>query len=178
MTVLVAYASAHGTTREISERVGARLRELGYEAEVLAVDEVGDVRAYEAAVVGSAIQGQSWLPTALDFVRDKQTALTEKPLWLFSVGLPTAFKGLMGKLLSNEHPKVIAKLPPSLRSHEHQLFNGAIRSGNLPAVGRVILLLLGGRFGDFRDWPAIDAWTNRVAKELAEWRSQADRSRR
>jgi len=40
MTVLVAYASAHGSTRAVAERIASRLAEHGLEAECLSVDQV------------------------------------------------------------------------------------------------------------------------------------------
>jgi menaquinone-dependent protoporphyrinogen oxidase len=51
MTVLVAYASKHGSTQGIAEQ----LRQLGKEAEARTVEAVEDPGSYEALVIGSAV---------------------------------------------------------------------------------------------------------------------------
>jgi menaquinone-dependent protoporphyrinogen oxidase len=55
MTVLVAYASKHGSTEGIAHAIADRLRELGEPVEVGSVDEVGDLEGFRAVVLGSAV---------------------------------------------------------------------------------------------------------------------------
>jgi menaquinone-dependent protoporphyrinogen oxidase len=54
MRVLVAYASRHGATAGIAERVAAGLRDAGMFAEARPVARVSEVEAYDAFVVGAA----------------------------------------------------------------------------------------------------------------------------
>ncbi|URN11515.1 flavodoxin domain-containing protein [Streptomyces radiopugnans] len=75
MTVLVGYASAHGSTREIAERIAARLAERGVEAETASLDAVGDAGGYDAYVLGSAVHGMAWLPEATGFVHTHRELL-------------------------------------------------------------------------------------------------------
>nr|WP_236654713.1 flavodoxin domain-containing protein [Streptacidiphilus anmyonensis] len=93
MTVLVGYASAHGSTRGIAERLAERLSELGCPADAMPLDSDADPEAYAAVVLGSAVQSQRWLLAAEDFVRAHRDALAERPLWAFSVGIPAALRG-------------------------------------------------------------------------------------
>src|SRR4051794_38107257 len=51
MTVLVAYASKHGATREIAEALGRDLRSRGIDTDVIRADEVGGVEEYDAVVL-------------------------------------------------------------------------------------------------------------------------------
>jgi hypothetical protein len=53
--VLVAYGSKHGSTAEIADRIGERLREAGHEVDVLPAGSVTDLDRYEAVVLGSAV---------------------------------------------------------------------------------------------------------------------------
>jgi menaquinone-dependent protoporphyrinogen IX oxidase len=53
--VLVVYASRHGGTRGIAERIGDVLRTEGLDADVAAAEQVRDVRAADAFVVGSGL---------------------------------------------------------------------------------------------------------------------------
>ena len=48
MTLLVTYASKHGSTQEIAERIAAKLRQMGQEADVHPVDEVLDAHPLHA----------------------------------------------------------------------------------------------------------------------------------
>jgi menaquinone-dependent protoporphyrinogen oxidase len=55
MTVLVAYASKHGSTQGIAERIAEKLRQLGKEVEARPAEAVENPGSYEAFVVGSAV---------------------------------------------------------------------------------------------------------------------------
>jgi menaquinone-dependent protoporphyrinogen IX oxidase len=68
MAVLIAYASKHSSTQEIAERIAAKLRLQGCEAEVRPVGEVANVKSYSGIVVGSAVYFGRWLAEATDFV--------------------------------------------------------------------------------------------------------------
>src|SRR5439155_22236561 len=86
MTVLVAYASKHGSTQGIAERIAEKLRQLGKEAEAWPVDAVENPGSHEAFVIGSAIYYGSWLKEATEWVRRNQAVLAGHPVWLFSAG--------------------------------------------------------------------------------------------
>ena len=86
MTVLVAYASKHGSTQGIAERITEKLRQLGKEVEAQPMDAVEDTGSYEAFVIGSAIYFGSWLKEATEWVRRNKAILAGRPVWLFSSG--------------------------------------------------------------------------------------------
>ncbi len=86
MTVLVAAASKYGATQEIAEAIGRVLAECGVGAEVMRVEDVGDVTGYEAVVLGSAVYMGSWLEPARRFVEEHGDELAALPTWLFSSG--------------------------------------------------------------------------------------------
>lgn len=96
MTVLVAYASAHGSTRTVAERVAARLGRHGLDVELAALDAVPDVGPYRAVVLGSAVHNGAWLPEAVDCVRRQRASLFARPVWMFSVGMAAALPGRCG----------------------------------------------------------------------------------
>ncbi|GAB3888540.1 hypothetical protein GCM10029964_056380 [Kibdelosporangium lantanae] len=48
------------------------------------------------------------------------------------------------------------------------MFDGAIHPSHLPPLGRVLLRLVGGRYGDFVSWPRVDEWVDRVSRQLSE----------
>ena len=83
--VLIAYASATGSTVDIAAAIGRTLGERGFAIEVRPVKEKPPVDGYQAVLVGSAVQGGSWLPEAVDFVQANQPDLNRLPTVLISV---------------------------------------------------------------------------------------------
>jgi menaquinone-dependent protoporphyrinogen oxidase len=167
MDVLVGYATAHGSTREIAERLAAELGEAGLKAEARAVESVDDADAYNAFVLGSAVHGQNWLDPAKEFVRDNLGVLAHRPVWIFSVGMPGALRGPWKRMADKEIPVIVGTLPGDLSYRDHRLFSGVVARAQFPLTGRLLFHLMGGRFGDYRDWDAIDAWAISIAAELA-----------
>lgn len=85
MAVLVAYATGAGSTRGIAERIATRLRQRGIDAAARSVTDPIDICRYEAVVLGSAVYGGTWLPTAAGFVAANVAQFARRPVWLFSV---------------------------------------------------------------------------------------------
>ena len=69
MPVLVVYASKHGATREIAERVAQTMAAAGQQAQARPVMAAGDLTGYDAFVVGSAVYMGHWQKEAAEFVR-------------------------------------------------------------------------------------------------------------
>ena len=69
MHILVAYASRHGATRGIAERIVGTLRERGLDATLQPAEQVGSLTEFDGFVIGSAAYAGHWLAPAGDFVR-------------------------------------------------------------------------------------------------------------
>lgn len=158
MPVLVTYASKHGSTVEIAERIAARLRQMGKDAEVRPVEATGDLNPYEAVVIGSAVYFGSWMKEATEFVAANRDALAARPVWLFSSG-PTGET-------SQPDPKQVTELNAAIRPRDHRMFGGALDHHKLSFPERVIIKGVKAPEGDFRDWAEIDAWASTIAHEL------------
>ncbi|MFI1566539.1 flavodoxin domain-containing protein [Streptomyces sp. NPDC020490] len=166
MDVLVGYATAHGSTREIAAHLARQLGRAGLKAEARDLAAVDDADAYGAFVLGSAVHGQAWLEPAKAFLRANLDVLATRPVWIFSVGMPAALRGPWKRMGPQEEPLIVRALPGDLPYRGHRLFSGVVRPAQLPLAGRVVFRLMGGRFGDFRDWDAIDRWAAGIAGEL------------
>ena len=81
VTILVTYATRFGSTEEVAEAVAQMLRDSGYTVDCRTMAEVQSLDEYDSVVLGSA----NWLPPAIDFVRERQEALAEVPVALFTV---------------------------------------------------------------------------------------------
>jgi menaquinone-dependent protoporphyrinogen oxidase len=161
MTVLVAYASKHGATQGIAERIAEKLRQLGKAAEARPVDEVADPTSYEAFVIGSAIYFGSWLKEATEWVHHNQAILARHPVWLFSVGpLGTDVKD------AEPQPKEMTELQQALQPRDQRIFFGALDHDKLSFAERVMVKAVRAPEGDFRDWQAVEAWAANIARGL------------
>jgi len=172
--VLVTYASRHGATAGIAERVGARLRAAGLDPVVADVEDVEEVAAYDAYVIGGAAYLFHWLKPATRFARRHRDLLAEQPVWLFSSG-PVGDDKVDEEgndLLEVSRPKEFDELHELLRPRDEKVFFGAW-DPDAPPIGvaeRMTRLLPAARdalpAGDFRDWQAIDDWADEIAQAL------------
>ncbi len=166
MFALVGYATRHGSTREIAERIATILVERGGTVELRTLDHVGDLAPYDAVIIGSAVYAGSWLAEATAFVRRQSRALAQRPVWMFSVGSP-ARRGALPHRTSWPHNRDLAEFQRRLRLRDHHYFTGAAWRERLPVRQRLAFRLAGGRYGDFREWREIDTWAEGIARELA-----------
>jgi menaquinone-dependent protoporphyrinogen oxidase len=168
--VSVVYASRHGATRGIAERISEVLRAEGLEATVASADAPLDPAA-EAFVIGSAVYVGSWLKEAKAFVEHHAVQLRQRPVWLFSSGpLAPAAPGTEGREAVN--PAVVQELSDLARPRDHGVFAGAFDPSDPPkAISERVIRALPAMQdilvpGDFRDWPAIEAWAHGIAASL------------
>lgn len=167
MTVLVGYASANGSTREIAERIAARLIERGIHVDVGSMSRRWDARAYEAFVIGSAVHDRAWLPDAEDFVHRDYAVLAARPVWMFSVGMQrTPALGMFRTVFKDADLPAIARIRESIHPRDYHYFCGAVYPDQLPFGGRLFVRAVGGKFGDFRSWDDVDFWAEGIAAQL------------
>jgi len=185
MNVLVAYATAHGSTKEIAQRIADRLavQVAPGKVDILPMDAVPalDTAAapYHAAVLGSAVHAGRWLGTARAFVNSNAGFLSGQPTmaglarapvptWAFTVGMPPDD----GELTKEEAAvgDKLKKQLPLLR--EHKLFRGVFDKDDVNWLFKFIINHVvpenKQRLGDHRDWSAIESWADQVGKAIVE----------
>jgi menaquinone-dependent protoporphyrinogen oxidase len=138
VTVLVAYASKHGATRQIAERIAATLTASGQPAVAQPVETVDDVTGYNAFIIGGAAYYGHWLKPVTKFVRAHTCALTDRPVWLFSSGpLSTETTDAQGRdLREAATPKELGELREATRARGHRVFFGALEQSPRTAACR------------------------------------------
>jgi menaquinone-dependent protoporphyrinogen oxidase len=172
--VLVAYATRHGATTAIAERIAQTLTANGVPAEALPVGDPRDLTAYDAVVLGSATYAAHWLKDATRFARRHQDELAARPVWLFSSGpLGTDLVDDQGRdVRETSRPKEFDKLTELLGVRGERVFFGAYDAEAAPIgmMERTIRHLPASKSmlpsGDFRDWETIESWAGEIAAEL------------
>ncbi len=173
MKVLVAYASRHGSTRGIAERVAEVLAAAGQSVESRAVEDVDDLAGYDAFVIGGAVYMFHWLKPMSRFLRRNREVLAERPVWLFSSGpLGTEMTDAQGRdVLEVSGAKEAEEVEAAIHPCGHRMFFGAYSTGKpVGLMERFVARMPAARDampeGDFRDWDAIEAWAGDIAREL------------
>ncbi len=162
MTVLVTYASKHGATQGIAERITRTLQRLGMEAAFRPVDSVTDLETYTAVVIGSALYYGSWMKQATEFVRRNRAMLATRPVWLFS-------SGPLGAQVTDAEPqpKELSEMQEAIHPRDHHIFFGALDHDKLSFVERMVVKGVRAPEGDYRDWNEIEAWAESIFRALA-----------
>jgi menaquinone-dependent protoporphyrinogen oxidase len=160
MKVLVTAASKYGATAEIASTIGTVLAEQGHDTTVLPPEQVDAVDHYGAVVLGSAVYAGHWLKPARELVGRSGSALTARPVWLFSsgpVGDPPK---------PEEDPVDVADILEATEARDHRLFAGKLMKKQLSFPDRAITAALRVPEGDFRDWAEIKDWASGIADAL------------
>lgn len=163
--VLVAYATKYGATGEIADKIGEVLRQAGLHVDVLPADRAGDLDAYRAVVLGSAVYIGQWRKEAAKFLQANEAALSGKPVWIFSSG-PTGEGDPVELMQGWRFPGKLQPVADRIGPREITAFHGALDADKLNFIERFMIKNVGAPAGDFRDWEAITTWATAIAEAL------------
>ncbi len=164
-TVLIAHASKYGATAEIAEKIGEVLRQSGLAAEVKAANNVKDLSAYQAVILGSAVYVGRWRKPAVKFLQANEEALANLPVWIFSSG-PTGEGDPVELLNGWRMPEAIQPILNRIQPRDVVVFHGKLDADKLNFIERRMIKMVEAKIGDFRDWESIQAWAKAIADDL------------
>ena len=169
--ILITYTSRTGSTVGVAEAIGKTLAESGLQVDVLAMRDVKDLAPYRAVVAGSAIQGSSWLPEAMQFVRVNQAVLRQKPFAAFLVCMTLAMPN--GEKYRSHVASFMEPVSALVRPVSTGLFAGALNISKIPSFGdrvkfKLSVLMKVWSEGDHRNWDAIRAWAESIRPRLIQ----------
>ena len=164
LKVLITYASAHGTTQSVAERIESRIKVANIgSVTVQPIDKNPHPSDFDVLIIGSAIHVGSWLSPASRFVKINKLFLQEqpRPTWAFSVGMPPK-----GKREQAEEESLGKWLRGLVELRGHKLFQGRYQKGDFPWPLSWVFSCFGGKIEDRREWDVIEKWADDIVHEL------------
>jgi len=160
--VLVAYGTRTGSTVGVAEAIGEALAQRGWSVDVKPVRERPSLAGYDAAVLGSAVNGGQWLPEALSYVEANRDALAKIPVAAFCVHIMNA--GTEEKATSRRLA-YLDKVRSAVKLTDEGYFLGKGPTAEESSfIMRWAFKAFGGSGeGDCRDWPQIRAWAEQLS---------------
>ena len=159
--ILVGYSTRNGSTVGVAEALGATLGERGFEVDVKPLKDRPSPDGYDAAVLGSAINGGQWLPEALEYLEANAQVLGRMPVSLFCVH---AMNCGSDPKKTKKRLAYLDKERELVTPVEEGFFAGVgPTQAEANAFARWAFRTFGGDVeGDGRDWDAIRAWAQRL----------------
>lgn len=159
-TALVVYASTHGHTLKIAERIASRLRDGGMRVRLLEAGELENAEpdGADLVVVGGSVHAGHHQPALLDWLHRHGSTLTPERTGVFSVSLTAADE-------DGESLRTVAgyvdQLTGELRARpaEAVAFAGALQYREYDIATRVLMRLIAGRRDLPKDWHVDTVFT-------------------
>ncbi len=187
--VLITYMSRSGSTQEIASFIGQELSSQGLDVNVQPISEAGDLSPYDFIIAGGLVYRFGWHPEVVRFLQENVTALQEKKVALFVVGLrlvktpdcvnasfpvfidpaimkgPAERKNLLDSITTMKfylHAALpaIEKIKPASVAFFAGRLNLSLLSFSEKLIMVLLMLLIGKRSGDYRNWKEIGRWTS------------------
>jgi menaquinone-dependent protoporphyrinogen oxidase len=153
--LLLAYATKHGSTQEVTESIAETLAASGHEVDVRAAADVRDLGGYDGVILGGALYMGRWHGDAIGFLERHRHGRATVPIAVFAMG-PHALAEADVAGSRAQLDRALAKVK-DVSPSAVAIFGGVID----PTTLRFPLNRM--HASDARDWEAITAWANDVA---------------
>jgi menaquinone-dependent protoporphyrinogen oxidase len=172
--ILVAYASYCGSTGGVAEAIGRVLCEQGLNVDMRLMKKVNEISAYDGAILGSAVRSASWLPEAIEFVEKHKEQLNRIPVAYFLTCLALFKDTVESRQVARSYLNPVLKAVPAVQPFDLGLFAGVLDYSKMNMIYRTIMKSKmknkGVPEGDFRNWKAIQTWTQGLGSPLLDSR--------
>jgi menaquinone-dependent protoporphyrinogen oxidase len=164
--VLVAYASTHGSTREVAEEVASTLRAHALAVDLQPMRDVRTLEGYGAVVLGAPLYMFHLHKDARRFLSRHQKALAgSPPVAIFAGGPFGSGDGNEWQEVRKQLDQELAKFP-WLRPVATEVIGGRFDPTALRFPWNLIPALRQMPPSDLRDWDAIRHWASTLAAQL------------
>ena len=157
-TILVAYATKRGSTREVAASVAETLRESEFAVDLQPAAMIDSLRRYDGVVLGSSLYMGRPHPDARRFLKRHRAALAALPTAVFAMGPGTLVERDVDgsrRQLDRELAKV-----PEVEPVTTAIFGGVVDPEQLTFPFNHMPA------SDARDWDAIHAWAEEVGEAM------------
>jgi menaquinone-dependent protoporphyrinogen oxidase len=163
--ILVAYATRYGSTREVAERIGAKLRGRGADVDISPAASVTDLSGYSAVVLGAPYYIGKMLKDATAFLEQHHSALETMLVAIFALG-PVQATDDMDEA-REQLDKTLEKMD-WLKPVATEMFVGKYDPAVLRGLDKLVSKpkaspLHGLGAHDDCDWDAIDGWAESLS---------------
>lgn len=170
MKVLVGYATVHGSTAEVAQRIGDVLTQEGLQVTVADVNTLTQVDDYDAFVMGTPIHAGTWLPELTGFMKTLKNRASRTPVYVWVTCIRVLEEYGMSHAMDYY---MIPEIMSQLNIRGKTAFAGKL---DIEQVDWNERWSLAARYdghawptnfdGDFRDWKKITDWAAETAKDI------------
>ena len=164
-SILVAYATKYGATRDMAERIALILEQAGFRVQLSASERVASVRQFDAVIIGSSIYHDNWLLEAEELLESFHEQLAAKKVWLFSAGVTPELVG--ERQIDDWLPGTLKSLAEHIKPQKTTLFAGKVDAETMKLDDWLVNPGLRQTSEDYRDWAIIEAWARSIAETLS-----------
>lgn len=170
--VLVTYDTKYNSTADVAALMGIVLCARGFDVSVLRADceDLQDISAYDAVIIGSPIYYGVWLKDARAFLERHQETLSEMPVAYFITSnlLREGYDPAEDpdKALYYYVNPVLEQFPGIEPMEPIGNFGGKLEFSDFTPFEWVLLKLCGYYDNDSRDWDAIAEWADEISANL------------
>ena len=175
--ILVLYASTHGHTGKIADRMGEIFRAQGFRARVRSLNERTshlDLSEFDAFVIGASVHQGHHQPEMVEWITKHHTVLSLHPSAFFSVSLTAADD-------TDEARETVRSMIDDVLDEtgwvprDTVAFAGALQFEEYNLPTRVLMRLIARRHDpkadvhkdtDYTDWAAVDRFAEAFAASL------------
>lgn len=162
--ILVAYATHHGSTKEVAEKIAALLQEIGFTVEIHAARRIRSIDGYYAVILGAPLYMFRWHKGARRFLSRFRKSLPALPAAVFALG-PMNNDEKEFREARLQLDKALAKFP-WVTPRIIEMFGGKVDPLHFRFPYNFIPALKKLPSSDIRDWEAIRGWTEKLPEVL------------
>ena len=163
--ILVTYASKHGSTAEIAEKIHEIMTDKELLCDLQAVENITSISDYTTIVLGSAVYMGQWRKSTVKFLKKHAEELSTKKVWLFSTG-PTGEGDPVELLKGWKYPDALKDTVDKIHPREIMVFHGALDETKLNTFEKMTIKMVKAPVGDFRDWKSVEQWANKISGKI------------
>lgn len=170
MTLLIAYASVHGSTEDMAVYLATVLNRAGLKTESKPIAEIQSLDGYEAVILGSPVHAGMWVPAMQRFLHQFYKPLSARSVYAWLTCMRVLEEGgydharkyyIASELETMPHVRSIEIfpgriIPADLTWQEHSTLNNRYDGAyNVTYV-----------HGDYRDWVRFQEWGQFIARDV------------